>query len=225
MDEATWLASDHFQKLYGHLKRGRGLSRSPTGRRRFRLLACAICRSLLWHLPVRDCDRAAVRAAEAFADGLIDRDALDAAQQECHLGIDDVWYQRGQRGRACQAMIGTTGEKAASAAYLVAMGALGALGLDDRPQSKERLCSLVREVFGNLFRPLAPSPGTSSSWRASATKRSPRTATSSSSWPTRWPTWARTEQRTIAGRAGTSRVATSSTGCWAGSDALGAREQ
>src|SRR5258707_11096348 len=95
MDEATWLSSDHFQKLYGHLKRAQGTARTQGGRRKFRLLACAICRTMLWHLPIRDCDRDAVSAAEAFADGLIGREAMGAARHACFQVLSTAWTERG----------------------------------------------------------------------------------------------------------------------------------
>jgi hypothetical protein len=79
MDEATWMSSTHFQKLYGFVKSTQGAARSKGGRRKLRLLACAICRTLLWGLPVHDSYRRVVEAAEAFADGAITWGALAAA--------------------------------------------------------------------------------------------------------------------------------------------------
>jgi hypothetical protein len=136
MDEATWLSSTHFQKMFSYLKSGQGTALTKGGRRKLRLLACACCRLLLWHLPVRDCDRKAVEAAEAFAEGLIDGEALAAAQQAC----SSPWT--------------ATITKAASAAYGVPLEALAALAPEDRLANRKRLCDLVREIFGNPFRPL-----------------------------------------------------------------------
>jgi hypothetical protein len=152
MDEATWLSSTHFQKLYGSLKSGQGTALTKGGRRKLRLLACACCRVLLWHMPVRDCDRKAVEAAEAFADGLIDGEALAVACQACY----PPWPEKGPGARACAAMVRTTDKTAASAAYVVPLYALTALGPEDDLANRKRLCDLVRCAFGNPFRPLRP---------------------------------------------------------------------
>jgi hypothetical protein len=100
MDEATWLSSTHFQKLYSYLKTGQG---TKGGRRKLRLLACACGRFLLWQLPVRDCDRKAVGAAEAFADGALGSEALQAAWT---TGYSLAWPHDEGRGSARQGQQG-----------------------------------------------------------------------------------------------------------------------
>src|SRR5262249_46302915 len=77
------------------------------------------------------------------------------------------------------------------------------------------LAELLREVFGNPFRPprRASSPPTLSGWPRPATPRSPRSAPTTSSWPTPWTTWGNTLRRPIVASPCTSRGVTS----WIGS--------
>jgi hypothetical protein len=150
MNEMTWLSSADFRKLHAHLKKGEGAARTPGGRRRFRLFACACCRCLLWHLPVRDCDRQLVETAEAFAEGLIAREQLE----EARFGYSPPQDEARLPTRASAAMLETTVERAASAAYSVVPQALAALPQEDRVENRWRLCELLRDVFGNPFRPL-----------------------------------------------------------------------
>jgi hypothetical protein len=185
MDEATWLASTHFQKLYGYLKSGQGTALTKEGRRKLRLLACVCCRLLLWHMPVRDCDRKAVEAAEAFADGLIDGQALGSAHRACHA-------RQGGGARACWAMASTTDKTAAAAAYVVPLYALAALGPEDDLANRKRLCDLVRDIFGNPFRPFAIDsvwrrPDVLRLWRPTKSARCPRATSTTPTWPF-WPT-------------------------------------
>jgi hypothetical protein len=98
-----------------------------------------------------------VEAAEAFADGLIGRDALDAAKL-AGPGSSAPFRDWGDLAlrQASTAMLDTTAERAASAAYQAGRRALAALGRAGRAQNRRRLCDLLREVFGNPFRPLRP---------------------------------------------------------------------
>jgi hypothetical protein len=164
VDEGEWLASTHFQRLYSQVKSVQATALTKGGRRRLRLLACACCRALLWDLPVAEKYRRAVEAAEAFADGLIGRDALDAAAG----ARDSRFCSPDETGgpavtHASAAMLSAAAPRAASAAYnagLLALSALGqaALGPKDRAEYRRRLCDLLRDIFGNPFRPLPPRP-------------------------------------------------------------------
>jgi hypothetical protein len=74
MTEAEWLASTNPEALLAFLRR-----RPP--QRKLRLFACACCRQV-WDRLLDPRSRAAVEAAEQFADGLIDADALARARKE-----------------------------------------------------------------------------------------------------------------------------------------------
>jgi hypothetical protein len=152
MDEATWLTSTHFQKLYGYLKKEQGPALTKEGRRQLRLFACACCRVLLWHLPVADCFRQAVEAAEAFAEGSLDGAGLEAAYRNCFNAeqspFDSALFW------ARWSMVSTTNGSAAYAAWNVGPHAMSQLAAKDRPANRQRLCDLVRDIFGNPFRPL-----------------------------------------------------------------------
>jgi hypothetical protein len=153
VDEGVWLASPHFPVLFDYLMSGPGAVRTKGGRRKFRLLGCACCRVLLWHLPVRDCERRLVEIAEAFADGRTRRAEMEAARRERKKTIFDQ-YEDQQTQQAALAMLWTIDESAAGAAYSGGMGPVFIVGPEDRLMARERVCDLVREIFGNPFRPL-----------------------------------------------------------------------
>src|SRR6185369_3519305 len=141
---------------YSYLKTDLGVATTKGGRRRLRLFACASCRCLLWHLPLKDPNRRALEAAEAFADGLIDRAGLEAARAACRYSpfrksVVDVE----PLNRASNALLEATAERAASAAYNSPRLALGARLPMDRPEQRKRLCHLLRDIFGSPTRPLA----------------------------------------------------------------------
>src|SRR5689334_11537657 len=66
--EQEWLTSESPQRLYSFARQV-AVPVLKAGRRRLRLFACACCRQA-WHL-LGDAGRAAVEAAEGYADGRI----------------------------------------------------------------------------------------------------------------------------------------------------------
>jgi hypothetical protein len=102
---------------------------------------------------VPDCDRKAVEAAEAFADGAMGGDVLRAAWK---AGCASLWPNAEGHlvVQACAAMLETTVAPSASAVYRVVPRVLSALPQQDRPANKRRICELLRDIFGNPFRPL-----------------------------------------------------------------------
>jgi hypothetical protein len=161
MDEATWLASTHFQKLDGFVKSTQGAALSEGGRRMIRLLACAICRTFLWDLRVPDAYRWAVEAAEAFADGTISGEALAAAAADAYRLHSNRPTRGPVKGRppdmsqARAALAGTT-DQIVPNAFQAAWAALWGLGPQDRAEGRWRICDLLRDIFGNPFQPLPP---------------------------------------------------------------------
>ena len=150
MNEAEWLdwAGDP-----GGLLRA---VRDTASDRKLRLFACACCRRIWAHITDDRC-RAAVEAAEAFADGIVDVEAL----QRAHAAA----------GEAVQAIAGsgifTPAEHSAvatlyclkewgiisfAAANRAASSLLGHKEAEQRTQ-----CDLFRDIFGNPFSPLATS--------------------------------------------------------------------
>jgi hypothetical protein len=132
--------------------------------RRLRLLICACCRLVWPHL--RDArSRRAVEAGERYADGLLGTEALEAAFRASDR--PSVILQRHNRKRRDYLI--TPGLAAAIAARIPcwpangfiencrvgveqALAALEALG----PAARPPLDALVRDIFGNPFRPSTP---------------------------------------------------------------------
>jgi hypothetical protein len=154
VDEGTWLASTHFEKLYSEVKRRHKAAQTKSGRRRLRLLACGTCRCLLWHLPVPDANRQAVEEAEAFADGLAGPEGLAAARAACRYSpLPGVSAYGRQVNDAADAMIGASGERPAAVAFKVVGRAVRALPEHERPDARGLVCGLLRDIFRNPYRP------------------------------------------------------------------------
>jgi hypothetical protein len=68
MTEAEWLASRRVDEMLWFLKTEKAVTRSPHGRRKLRLFACACCRQVR-ELIEDDAARRLVEYAEARADG------------------------------------------------------------------------------------------------------------------------------------------------------------
>ena len=162
MTESEWLTYPHPNWLLAAARSIASLQ-SPRGRRKFRLFACACCRQIdrLFRIPAA---HKALEAAEQFADGLIDKAALAAIRKQ--------WKREMSAGRdhamwAVTVLLDVESFAAASAvcdpaaqarAYAATNGVDGpecAAALD-----KARLaqCDLIRDIFGNPFRPVMLDP-------------------------------------------------------------------
>jgi hypothetical protein len=169
MKDAQWLAYRGEPKgllvLLGH----------RASKRKRRLFGCACCRRI-WHLIGDERSRWAVGVAERFADGLATDEELTAAWTAAldvahnpfgHLGAPAAW--------ACTNVAHQQAGIAVNASYN-ALDAVQAFTLGDRPHGPWTLevqalrnqpwdeecatqCQLVRDIFGNPFRPLPPKIG------------------------------------------------------------------
>jgi hypothetical protein len=152
MTEAEWLSGTHPRPLLRHL----GLKGSG---RKLRLFAVACCRRAWAGIHEETCRRA-VEVAERFAD----RQASNQERQELYRAVARLWNPRSidYRYLACYAVGGRrfTYRMATSSAEIATWV------VTDRPgsQGPEALaepaaqCRLLRDVFGNPFRPVAVAP-------------------------------------------------------------------
>jgi hypothetical protein len=166
MTEAEWLLANHPRPMFDWLE-GRA---SP---RKCRLFACACCRRI-WRLLTDERSRTAVERAEEYADGRATKSALAAACGASYW----CWYRPSGEPTGAQ-------REAAIAAYHAALPtertgskrphsplSLAALAWGNAIFEAERRTSslstddacilgaaLVREVFGNPFRPVQFCPG------------------------------------------------------------------
>jgi hypothetical protein len=152
MTEHEWLACTNPQKMLTFL-------RDTASDRRLGLFACACCRCI-WHLLKEERSRQAVEVAERFAEGTASEQELAEAEKV----VNDVWktYAEGH---------GTDAERDACDAALSAVyytdGALGAAvcssdcaalasSYDGQAAAQpECQCRLLRDIFGNPFRPVS----------------------------------------------------------------------
>lgn len=176
MTEAEWLSSTNPLAMLAYLQ-GRGLA----SQRKLRLLAAACCRRLAgWLTDERS--RHAVEVAERYADGLADLAELQAAHEAAALardaGVQAVWDQRGadftafrlqwEDTQAAHAAVGWTSwdtayrthrwmcaasnADALRGAVREAAAAVNRAGAGETQAQAE----LVRDLYGNPFRPVSP---------------------------------------------------------------------
>jgi hypothetical protein len=139
LDEAAWMSGTSLRGLLNHLCDERKAQRTKAGRRKLRLFGCACCR-LIWHLIPEGPCRQAVETAERYADGQVTKQEMRAALEP---GLAQLL--------AVQAVFRAASPQALMAAWAVtdASRALhGGWVHDDGV-----FCVLLRDVFGNPFRP------------------------------------------------------------------------
>jgi hypothetical protein len=146
--ESEWLAGVNPTPLLAHLE-GR------VSDRKYRLFACACCR-VVWPWMSDPRSRDAVETSERFADGDADAGELEQFRGQAWQAVRDLGLYHPLRivpeAAAVVARLLTRETRPARWMALAAAAAL--LG---RPQH-QRLCELIREVFGNPFRPFHVEP-------------------------------------------------------------------
>jgi hypothetical protein len=164
MKEQEWLLSQEpvpmMTTLSYHLKR----ARTKDGRRRLRLFGCACCRSLI-HLFPDEPFWSVVDVAERLAEGAATQAELDAALEGAgpvrrEGEADHVWQAR----NCLHVAVGRLRESAANTtdACFWIRTALHRLRADEAAEAAVQ-ASLVRDIFGNPFRPL---PAVDPAWLA-----------------------------------------------------------
>jgi hypothetical protein len=163
MTEAEWDRTEQLWTMWPVLTKSRQRDAVRARNRKFRLIACAHCRDA-WDLLIDERSRRAVEVAERFADGL----AGDRELQSAKTGAWWAYCEEAKRrnkdlrpGLAAHAA-GFVAHKDAKEAAGKAASAIGWVRVDAAdPNAIWKTCDLIREVFGNPFRPVVIVPA----WR------------------------------------------------------------
>jgi hypothetical protein len=158
MKEAEWFACTNPHQLLGYV-RGRA-SRSLKGRRKLRLFACAAVRGIWPHL-TDERSRRAVEVSERYADGLAGVDELRTAREEAESPLGS-----GGGVGAPQAAATVVEEDVRRATQVIVHvssaplpPSAGVQKIRSRWDAEfRRLCDVLRDIFGNPFRPVTLDP-------------------------------------------------------------------
>jgi hypothetical protein len=152
MTEAEWLASTDPERMLESL-------RGTAHERKLRLFACGCCRHV-WHLLTHADSRAATEAAERFADGLERKWRLAAVRSRARRV---TFAQRGAAYIAWRAAFeklpAVIGNIARGTVYNAAAHPGGGGWIwSDVEQESVAVAALLRDIFGNPFRPVTFGP-------------------------------------------------------------------
>jgi hypothetical protein len=161
--EAEWLASNEAEYLIRHITMSSRAARTKAGRRKLRLYACACCR-LIWDMIPDDDSRRALEVNEQFADGLVDRAAFQAISVTSARAAQRRWQVAWNTCRVAPGHPSTVRWRAARAVELACEGSIigaqvaGPIIAQDvsrrgASQEKRMQAVLVRDLYGNPFRP------------------------------------------------------------------------
>jgi hypothetical protein len=150
MTEAEWLACEDPRPMLEHL---RGLASA----RKLRLFAVACCRSV-WRVLADESSRKAVEVAERHADGGASDEELAAAQEAAAAGLwtrfKDAAVRATNLGAGLSARMTLLPVDRAFRLYIQPSDAEDG----SNPAGRRALAGVVREVFGNPFRPVSVDP-------------------------------------------------------------------
>ncbi|VTR95537.1 Uncharacterized protein OS=Sorangium cellulosum (strain So ce56) GN=sce5710 PE=4 SV=1 [Gemmata massiliana] len=156
MTEAEWLACADPTPMHNFLCLGLKVSRTKLGRRKLRLHACS-CGRRVWHLLNNQSHRA-IEVAERFAEGLATTTELEKMWRRV---CDSVTC-----GTACAPIsvaIAQTASVGQAVAALAAVRQRQGKYEEARCAENKAQADLVRDIFGNPFRPVV----VDSSWLTS----------------------------------------------------------
>jgi hypothetical protein len=154
MNEAEWLGATDPQGMLEFLR-----TRGRPDERKLRLFACACVRRLLHLLRDRRC-LATVQTSEDFAEGRCSRRQLETVRRTAQQVASAAWSawmsnpERESEFRITQAVLAVTLPEALPAAWEASSNAAGAQSFCSRTFQ----AGLVREIFGNPFRPTRIEP-------------------------------------------------------------------
>jgi hypothetical protein len=118
----------------------------PASQRKLRLFACAGCRRLWWLLHDKR-SRTAVEVSERYAEGLVGSEELAAVAGDARQAADAAERARARGWYAARTATMTAAEARPAAEWVASNAAYDA--------------DLLRDIFGNLFRPVVLDPA----WR------------------------------------------------------------
>jgi hypothetical protein len=185
MTEEEWLTAASPYLMLQHLHQHHNVGRMPGGQRCLRLFRCACCRSA-WELFEDERCRSAVQVSERYADGAARRAELVAARdraEEAQRAADQQWQEAARRHPSGSALwreafhyhsVAVAAHYAAVTQFHVRVGHIVTMSIQSArtaevaegpaspqaaaaQQEQERLqAGLVRDIFGNPFRPCSP---------------------------------------------------------------------
>ncbi len=164
MEDETWWLSERSNSfgMTVHLGNVWRATRTKVGKRKLRLLGCGCCRLIWPHLTEVAHD--AVELAEKYADGGAEAWKLDAMRATL---TPDLWgtYTADAPDaptRTAAAMAAATLRAGGHSVNTYPLSLAGYCGPND--VANALVCNLIRDIFGNPFRPVAFSPA----WRTEA---------------------------------------------------------
>jgi hypothetical protein len=149
LTEEKWLAHIDAIRLLRHLQRRHRIGKRKAGCRKVRLFACAVCRQLLWDVPLPPLFHSIVETAERYAEHEIKIATLTAKDRPASQLVPRPYS--GARAYAANAMRNTAYSSDMSAAYGVAFNAVEALKKNKDRHAKRKVSNVLREIFGNPF--------------------------------------------------------------------------
>jgi hypothetical protein len=146
MTEDRWLTCDEPRKLLDHVEVYLKAARTKVGRRKVCLFACAYYRRFLTFLRREPGVHRVTDLAERYAEGSIGREEASALLEEILKAQEwtNWWYRR-----AAESLLARRPQETAAASLELPLG-FGCYWDERRAQA-----DLVREIWGNPFRPVS----------------------------------------------------------------------
>jgi hypothetical protein len=158
---AAWPDCTNPARMLGWLNAIPATRRCRPTARKSRLFACAVVR-LAWNRLADGRSRNVVEVAERFADGLASQDELTTARGAAALAC--------QAAESIQPLLQAAQAVAAQNAALAAQDAAAQVRLFDGSTSSVQ-CDLLRDIFGNPFRPPSPVAPAVLAWNGGTVSR------------------------------------------------------
>jgi hypothetical protein len=157
MDESEWNACTEPQQMLAFLRDSGGVSE-----RKLRWFAAACCRRV-WHL-LDQIGQDTVDVAERYAEGGVSSEEKDAAENLAWWAADGLNYEDDPVWHAGWAAHGAVASNPSESARLAAWAA-------SSPGEKASQCQLLRDIFGNPFRPSPPTTASVLAYNNGAVRR------------------------------------------------------